>query len=532
VSTPETLPAVEAAPARRPLSIGDELERLAPGSTVAELLRWPPDAFALTSTLLADSGSYRFVVCPPAGRAWPPELGWQETVSAAAADWAQGAPELAPPPAAVAQAGNALAAADGLPLAALEEAEQWQLVVALLSLHAFADEACEGVGLRRQTPLERQAARRLAEAGTLSRLAPDRVRVLPKLRPPESGITLRSLSHHLAIDRSEVETRWYFAPRAGLHAAETAARFAALLVPFPREIHASDFHPTPGPLLNMDRSRYDFFEYAPQEPLEFGELERLVEVSKRHVGPVDALILPEAALPEAEVEPLQQLLAGAGVSYLIAGARRSAVAGSAFAANYAHLGGGDWQAPPQLKHHRWLLDAAQVHQYHLGATLDPSHAWWEAISIQRRCLTFASVSDWLTVCPLVCEDLARPDPVADVIRAVAPTLVIALLLDGPQLAARWSSRYASVLADDPGCSVLTLTALGMAQRSQPPGCEPSRVIALWKDPHRGLQQIQLAEDGRAVALTAHARPAQVYSADGRKGKQVPELVLSGLEQIR
>jgi hypothetical protein len=109
------------------------------------------------------------------------------------------------------------------------------------------------------------------------------------------------------------------------------------------------------------------------------------------------------------------------------------------------------------------------------------------------------------ICPLVCEDLARPDPVTDVVRSIAPTLVVALLLDGPQLAARWPARYASVLADDPGCSVLTLTALGMTQRSQPPGHARSRGIALWTDPHRGLQQIALAEAAHAVALTAHVR---------------------------
>jgi hypothetical protein len=111
----------------------------------------------------------------------------------------------------------------------------------------------------------------------------------------------------------------------------------------------------------------------------------------------------------------------------------------------------------------------------------------------------------------------RPDPVTDVVRSIAPTLVVALLLDGPQLAARWPARYASVLADDPGCSVLTLTALGMTQRSQPPGHAPSRGIALWKDRHRGLQQIALAEGAHAVALTAHVRTVQIPSADGRTG---------------
>jgi hypothetical protein len=142
-----------------------------------------------------------------------------------------------------------------------------------------------------------------------------------------------------------------------------------------------------------------------------------------------------------------------------------------------------------------------------------------------------TVSERLTICPLVCEDLARPDPVTDVVRSIAPTLVVALLLDGPQLGARWPGRYAGVLADDPGCSVLMLTALGMTLRSQPPGQAPSRGIALWKDPHRGLQQIALAEGASAVALAAHARPVEIPTADGRTGKRVAELVLSGIEQI-
>jgi hypothetical protein len=71
----------------------------------------------------------------------------------------------------------------------------------------------------------------------------------------------------------------------------------------------------------------------------------------------------------------------------------------------------------------------------------------------------------------------------------------------------------------------------MAQRSQPPGHAPSRAIALWKDPNRGLQQITLADGAHAVALTAHARAVQTPSADGRTGKPVAELVLSGIEQI-
>ena len=62
---------------------------------------------------------------------------------------------------------------------------------------------------------------------------------------------------------------------------------------------------------------------------------------------------------------------------------------------------------------------------------------------------------------------AEPEPAAELIRAVGPNLLIALLMDGPQLSNRWPARYAAVLAEDPGTSVLTLTSLGMAERSRP-----------------------------------------------------------------
>jgi hypothetical protein len=65
---------------------------------------------------------------------------------------------------------------------------------------------------------------------------------------------------------------------------------------------------------------------------------------------------------------------------------------------------------------------------------------------------------------LICADLARQDPAADLIRAVGPNLLIALLMDGPQLSHRWPARYAAVPAEDPGTSVQTLTSLGMAER--------------------------------------------------------------------
>lgn len=524
------------------VTIGEIAARLAPGRSWAWLAAWPPDVFAATGAILADSGAYRCLVDPPAGTSWPPshdiagDVGWDAHVRRCGAEWAAAAGAAGSPPGDVARLVELVESASATSIRCLDDAGCWRTLSALMTLHAMADEASVGAGVEQlETPFLRRAAARLDESGSLSRLATDRVRILPKLRVPEAGITLRSLSHNLALDRSEVHVRWLVPPKpaACVDGAGPPSRVNLLLVPYPANVHASDFRPVRGPLANMNEHEYGFYEYAPADSISPVEVAALARSARRRLGTLDAVLLPEGALEEHAVAELQRVLAEEQVPYLVAGVRRPAIGGDHFGANYAYIGGADWSAT-QPKHHRWCLDGSQVHQYHLGSALDPGVRWWEAIEIQRRTLTFITMPNCagLTVCPLVCEDLARPDPVTDVVRAVAPTLVVALLLDGPQLASRWPARYASVLADDPGCSVLTLTALGMAWRSQPPRTSPSRVVALWKDPHHGLQQIELADGARAVALTAHRREVKATSADGRRSaRPISELVLSGLEQI-
>jgi len=175
----------------------------------------------------------------------------------------------------------------------------------------------------------------------------------------------------------------------------------------------------------------------------------------------------------------------------------------------------------QSKHHRWRLDRSQILTYQLGATLNPSKDWWEYIAIRDRRQHFFQMARWLLIAPLICEDLARPDPTGDVIRSIGPDLVIAFLMDGPQLANRWPARYATVLAEDPGCSVLTITSLGMALLSRPPGATVSRKIASWKDPVNGLREIEVnADKDVAVVLTLNQDTRRnegfrQVSADGR-----------------
>ena len=84
----------------------------------------------------------------------------------------------------VRELGELLAMAETTELAVLEQEAGWELLTSLLTLHALADEASEGAGIHTATDLQRAAATKLAETGTLARLSRDRVCVLPKLRPP------------------------------------------------------------------------------------------------------------------------------------------------------------------------------------------------------------------------------------------------------------------------------------------------------------------------------------------------------------
>ena len=195
--------------------------------------------------------------------------------------------------------------------------------------------------------------------------------------------------------------------------------------------------------------------------------------------------------------------------------------------------GTDWFHVRQNKHHRWSLDAGQIYQYHLGGELHPAMRWWEAVNVPRRVLHFIEFGEGFTTASLICEDLAQNDEVSDLIRAIGPTGIMTPLLDGPQLASRWSARYASVFADDPGSAVLTLSAWGLVDRCRPRGLDAAHVVGLWKDPSNGFDEIPLESGARGILLTACVSPAPRGSNDGRRPVQnAVDLYAVGQHQIR
>lgn len=518
-------------------TVGSLVDRLVSPEAWDGLLDWPPDVFAVTAMLLNETETFLLVVSPPPGELWPPTPGWAASVRDAGRRWAATL-DGSPPdvPAILAESWQVLTEAREVPLPQLTRGERWDVCRALLTLHALADEACGDLCTgRRNQPgtFECRAWRRLRETGSLARLEVGRVRVTPKTHLTLGGINLRSLSRHLASYTSRVEVSWGQAPIA--EGGERTTTYSILLLPWPRVVHADDFRQADGPLVEMDPSGFGFFQFDPRRPLDLDHVEGALQGALRHTPSVDLMLLPEAAVRPDEVAPLEALANRYGVLSLTTGVREPAVSATSLGRSYAHMGlwsDGHWQRVQVDKHHRWGLDAHQIRQYHLSGALHPKKLWWEAIRIPQRRLHILDMEEVGPIAVLICEDLARLDAVSEVLRFVGPTLVLALLLDGPQLASRWSGRYASILADDPGASVLTLTSLGMARRCRPPGMPPSRVVALWKDPDRGLREIEIGRGAAAVLLTLGKQRRNAWTADGRNHEEsTPRLVLERVTQI-
>jgi len=526
------------------LSVRQLWDWLSDGQVTDRALEWAPDVAALTSVLIERSHAFRFVVSPPEGAGWPPAGGdaWAKRVRAAAAEWrAEMDAGTGEAPAIVRSYWAAVTEHLDTPLADVGAGRPWELCEAALALHAIADEAsagCAGGGSAQGPGFTFRARARelLARTGSLSRLPADRVAQLPKSRTTSVGITHRSLSRYSCTTTGGIPVVWDRIPMRRRDSGPVPRHANVLLLPWPLRIRESDFVPVPGSVRRPEREPFGFFTYEPSEALDLDLVDRLLAAALEEVDDVDVVVLPEGCLDAEQIEALESLLGQRGVSMLVTGFRPEPAARDRFAMNAVHTGlflGGRWWHYRQNKHHRWFLDAGQIEAYNIAGALHPSVRWWEAMEIPERSVHFLELGGGITVAAVVCEDLARLDGVAELLRAVGPTLVMTLLLDGPQLASRWTSRYAGVLADDPGSAVLTLTALGMATRSQPQGMPPSRVIAMWKDPVRGVREIPIDPGAQGVLLKAVVDRSARYAADGRQpADDVTDFYIAGVHQLR
>jgi len=519
------------------------------------LLQWPADLFALSSVLLAEAQAFRFALSPPTGREWPPPepANWSDAVERAAHEWTRWLEEpIGPAPALVAEELEALLDGVDTPLDEVTQGRDWRLCRALLTLHAIADEACGGLsvafdyGTGAPSLYRAQSRELLARTGSLSRIATCFLRVLPKARTPPTGRA--SFSRYACVIRRKVDIGWYKLPFRTSGAGAETERGNVLLLPWPLRVREVDFRAIPGSVQRLEKEPFGFFEFAPSEPLDLDLVDGTLRAAREEVGNVDIVMLPESALEEGEIHDLETLLDSHGVASLRTGVRGRPGGSGRLPGNWVHIGvnprldpsgplgtGGsqDWFHLRQDKHHRWSLDEAQILQYHLGGVLHPHIRWYEAIDTPRPSVQFMETGAGTLTANIVCEDLTQNDEVAEIIRSVGPTFMTAFLLDGPQLASRWGARYASVLADDPGAAVLTLTSYGMARRSRPGRHDPSPVIALWKEADGGAREIPLEPGSHAVLLTVCGDVATRRSADQRRPADTgASIFYVALHQIR
>src|SRR5215471_13344558 len=504
-----------------------------------EILEWPADLFAITNVILKRTEVYRFVFSPPGGAEWPPKrfASWSDAVEDAGRQWSVWLEDRKSPfPKLLAEEWSIFRERAETPLEDLAEGRHWRMCEAVLTLHAIADEACAGLGMALDRSdgkgcLYRARGRELlARTGSLARIHSNCMRVLPKARTPPKGTSLRAFSRYVCVQRPGVKVGWYKIPVRRTGTDPRARHSNLLLLPWPLRVREADFRPVEGPGQWLSREPFGFFEFAPSERLDLDLVRQIILAAKDEVDSVDVVILPESAINETDVDILETLLDSHGVAALVTGVRQHSKKQGQPSGNWVHTGynpglqKGTSPASPtrerwfhvrQNKHHRWSLDERQIYQYHLGGALHPHIRWWEAMDVPRQTVQFAVLGDEITLVSLVCEDLAQIDDLAEVIRSVGPTVVITPLMDGPQLSSRWAARYASVLADDPGSAVLTLTSFGMVQRCRPHGRDSAPVIALWKDPVQGIREIHLEGGDQGVLLTVCGDRSPRRTADGR-----------------
>lgn len=530
------------------------------------IFEWPPDVFAATSALLKRTGAYRHVVSPPDQHPWPPGRTpslheWNTWTAEAAKVWnawiAREPRRRGSMPEAVRQVQKAIEGAwrtvsvealAGVKSASPEAVRL--LCESILTLHSLADTACQGFGTPTSpdgnVELQFLADHMLAVRGSLSRLAQAKGRVLPKMRTSQTGLTLRSLSLYVTWQETEVDVAWRSVP--WVQPQENTLN--VLIVPWPYHIEPHCFKPCEHPDGQRTNGPDRYFTYDPRTKFNPNLVIGAIDACRSR-GKVHLLVLPELALSHDELMRLKQVLSAQlepdAVPIVIAGVRdwrdSDEVGAQCNCVVISALFAGRWYDLRQDKHHRWRLDRRQVRQYNIGGTLASDRAWWEHIEVKRRTLSVLAPTGWLALCPLICEDLAQMEPLAEVLRGVGPTLVVALLLDGPQVPERWSARYASVLADDPGTSVLTVTAFGMVRRSirdgqlAPSDDQASRTVGLWRDKINGFRPLVLEAEGRAddvgLLLTLAAEWQEEFTADGRRDHGSAScFAISGVHRVK
>lgn len=503
---------------------------------VFDLMLWPPNVFAVLATLLDKKGGYRLLISGENGINW--KRSDVKTVMEIVAHWSN---ILFKSPTEIEQADymfitqafHRVFKYDNLNKEITFLLSDNQFIHDVLILTMASDESFNPNGFK-------ESAHDCLASEVLSQLSliygPDEYQlsfsdrhfgsVHQKSTVCQSGVSLSSMTHFIALIRPEITLK-----TVERYGGESDEVLNLLILPWPINIDMLSFKPVKDQtMLEMEKD-FGFFSYQPSDPIELIDIVDYVRKAVNLIGHIDLLVLPECALEYNKTTELAKLLFKDSQDNqyqcpaFITGTYE--VINSGYGRNQLTM-----FVPPdsedeeygieipniltQNKHHRWYLDRPQIFNYKLGSYLSPSRKWWEYIEVSDRSLiNYRCHSQAIQIIPLICEDLARQDPVAPSVRALGPSLIVALLLDGAQLKNRWPGRYASFLSEDPGSGVLTVTPLGMTLRADGTGFPPSRTIAFWSEPG-AYRELSLDKDAKAMILTLEKRKLTQWTADGRR----------------
>lgn len=519
---------------------------------------WPPDLFAIAATLVERGSIYTrpWMYAAPSDERDHPALTSKHAGLAVKAGATHRTTGTSP----YAQRRWKLLVRryGGCPVSALadrSDRRNARLQRIVVQLMCVADEAAEGIGF----PVDHRPGNGMSPVSVAARLAhdafveamrhpghdpqgplphlphslcslvPDHVAcVLPKTTLPSVGCTLRGLSRNLALLPScgIVKASWLLASNDTRSA--PSDRLNLLIIPFPFDIDGQAL--TPIPSTGADRAQYFSINFGgyhlPANVRTLASaretLKHLIARATAQIGTIHGVVFPEYAMADRLARPLARSMARdhPGLEIVVAGTLGRASENAPLASNLALIArfenGQRLRTWSQSKHHRWKLDPFQIRRYQMGHALDVNHDWWECIDIDQRVCNFSIIRNRLSLAVLICEDLARMDPVMPVVHAIGPSLVIALLMDGPQLEARWCGRYATALAEDPGSSVLSVTSTALIHRSA--GKRGNAVIALWKEAGGLAQELAIGADDHGLALSLARVPRELITLDGRTSR--------------
>ena len=378
------------------------------------------------------------------------------------------------------------------------------------------------------------------------RIGQDQLCVQPKSRKPQVGCTLRALSHNLALlpPSGEVNAFWRFSRSSFKHNLEP---LNFLLIPFPYNLKTNEFYDSSS---NSRTGKYFSLNqnWIPslKEMVKFTST--MILEAEKNGEKIGAVVFPELAFTLKFARELSKALGKEfkKLEVFIAGVSEEDDNKTNESKNSTYTclfqGNGKKEAEwTQGKHHRWCLNRSQIERYKLSGVLNPARKWWENIKIGEyaedgrfgRTAFFYQFRHRTILTTLVCEDLARIEPMQGILREIGPNLVIALLLDGSQLKYRWPARYATVFADDPGSTVLTFTSLGMIFRGDPSIKKIPAKIALWQESNANIKELELPSDHHALLLNCCFEMEENITFDGRSDdSRSVKISLAGVRAVK